>query len=575
MFDDAIFVSDDEGEEEERPREEEGVNYHDRIFPEDTPTPPEVKPVPRPISFIDITLEYIDHCGNNFRPGKTAELVDGTFIQIKSIVERHRTDYTETLLIGPCFKRCRSFEGLFPSKLNEVAMFSSSKDVSISRILRPRILIRTNASWPKFNDIRGYTKEEAENSGKLVCRWEATIPVHTSTRYLYTGVLRRLREDEVDPKFRVSDRKLRRGWRGPQDGVRPGVSEGNRYTFGDSFCGGGGMSCGAQAAGFETSWGFDFDKDACNTYRRNFPSAQVFMTPVDLFVTAFAERELQVDVIHLSPPCQPHSPAHTVPGKNDDENEAAGLCIGDILQKIRPRYATLEQTDGIIHRPEWFNVVMWSFVSAGFSVTWKVLQCVQYGTPQTRKRLFIMAACPGELLPTFPEPIYAQPNRVPTPFNLAQNHGLLPPRTLGDAIGHLDPDADLIDERNGGPHLRFTEPRATPNRWDEPLRNTIKAGSGNYDVHPSFLRRFTVRELACLQTFPDHHEFCGIFGMQRRQVGNAVPPVVGAAILGQVRKALEASDANDVDMEDEEDKEDDDECMGAEGGSQDNPLIID
>lgn len=63
--------------------------------------------------------------------------------------------------------------------------------------------------------------------------------------------------------------------------------------------------------------------------------------------------------------------------------------------------------------------------------------------------------------------------------------------------------------------------------------------------------------------------------MQRRQVGNAVPPVVGAAILGQVRKALEASDANDVDMEDEEDKEDDDECMGAEGGSQDNPLIID
>jgi DNA (cytosine-5)-methyltransferase 1 len=113
---------------------------------------------------------------------------------------------------------------------------------------------------------------------------------------------------------------------------------------------------------------------------------------------------------------------------------------------------------------------------------------------------------------------------------------------LRDAIGHLDPDADQIDELLGGPHLRFSEPRPTSQLLDAPLMGTVKAGSGCYDVHPSFLRRFTVRELACIQTFPEHHQFAGIFGKQRRQVGNAVPPVMAEALLRQVKEALEESD---------------------------------
>ena len=65
-------------------------------------------------------------------------------------------------------------------------------------------------------------------------------------------------------------------------------------------------------------------------------------------------------------------------------------------------------------------------------------------------------------------------------------------------------------------------------------------------MHPSHLRRFTVRELACLQTFPDRHRFFGLVSQQRRQVGNAVPPLMAEALLRQVRAAMRESDARDA-----------------------------
>ncbi|KAF8534225.1 S-adenosyl-L-methionine-dependent methyltransferase, partial [Trichophaea hybrida] len=471
-----------------------------------------------------------------YRPGKSVELLDGTFIRIRSIVERITAEGQDVLLRGPRFKRCKYFNGLLPPKLNEVAMYRKEDNVSVSCICRLRILILTNASFPAHNDVKGRTKAAVENEGKLVCRWEVSIPTSSATMFMSSGILRRLREDEADSMFRVSDRLLQNVWRGST--VCASTSSG-RYTFGDAFCGGGGMACGARAAGFINSWGFDHDLDACNTYSKNFPDAQVYPAPVDLFLTALAGKELQVDVVHLSPPCQPHSVAHTIAGKDDENNEAAGLCITTCLEKIIPRFATFEQAFGLVYRLDWFRAAVSGFIAAGFSVQWDILHCVQYGVPQTRRRLFMIASCPGERLPPFPKPTYGLPSSSPEHWH---ELGLLPPRTLRDAIGHLDPDADKVDEIFGGPHLRFSEPRLTPQLWDAPLKATVKAGSGCYDVHPSFLRRFTVRELACIQTFPEHHQFEGVFGQQRRQVGNAVPPVMAEALLRQVRKALEESD---------------------------------
>src|SRR5690606_21777597 len=181
------------------------------------------------------------------------------------------------------------------------------------------------------------------------------------------GFVRRLYEWEADEHYRVSDRSLREKWRGfnvqkakKEEKKNPAMSmvtedleRGERsyfvrkkkYTFADAFCGGGGASIGAHQAGFRIKWAFDKDKSARDTYIRNLPYVQFYHAEADNFL-ALSDAET-VDLLHLSPPCQTFSPAHTIEGRNDDANEAALFAIGSCLDLVRPRFATLEETFGI------------------------------------------------------------------------------------------------------------------------------------------------------------------------------------------------------------------------------------
>ena len=164
-----------------------------------------------------------------------------------------------------------------------------------------------------------------------------------------------------------------------------------RYTFGDCFCGAGGMSRGAVSAGLRINWGFDFNQAACQTYQMNF-----FGTPIyNVWANEFSEAKgnHRVDICHLSPPCQFFSDAHTVQGKDDDMNTASLFAIFNLLEKAKPRIVTLEQTSGLIRRhPIFFNAVINMFTSRGFSVRWKVMNCADFGLPQRRMRLFVIAS---------------------------------------------------------------------------------------------------------------------------------------------------------------------------------------
>ncbi len=167
--------------------------------------------------------------------------------------------------------------------------------------------------------------------------------------------------------------------------------ERRRYTFGDCFCGAGGMSRGAINAGLCIIWGFDFDRVACETYAMNF-----FGTPVyNVWANEFAngKGDYKCDICHLSPPCQFWSIAHTIQGKDDEMNTASLFAILRLLERAKPRVVTLEQTAGLIRRhPLFFNAVINMFTSRGFSVRWRVLNCADFGVPQRRMRLFIIAS---------------------------------------------------------------------------------------------------------------------------------------------------------------------------------------
>ena len=166
-----------------------------------------------------------------------------------------------------------------------------------------------------------------------------------------------------------------------------------RYTFGDCFCGAGGMSRGAINAGLRIAWGFDFDLPACRSYQLNFFGTPIYHVWANEFSNC--QRDLKCDICHLSPPCQFFSPLHTSNGKNDELNTASLFAIEALLKKAKPRVVTLEETAGLVkiglHR-DYFNAVINMFTSQGFSVRWKVLCCADYGVPQKRRRLVIIAS---------------------------------------------------------------------------------------------------------------------------------------------------------------------------------------
>ena len=82
------------------------------------------------------------------------------------------------------------------------------------------------------------------------------------------------------------------------------------YTFGDAFCGADGTSRGAKGAMLKVLWGFDYNPATIESFAKNFTDARCWAIAAHKFITVDFE-DFKVDVLHMSPPCQTFSPAHT------------------------------------------------------------------------------------------------------------------------------------------------------------------------------------------------------------------------------------------------------------------------
>ncbi len=128
-------------------------------------------------------------------------------------------------------------------------------------------------------------------------------------------------------------------------------------------------------ANLAVQWGFDSSFHAFEAYRADFPHAAVLLGATD-FIKKHDSR-FEVDILHLSPPCQAFSSANTTP--NPDKNKtkiATSMTLGGILSVARPRIVTLEQTPGILvikRNQEHYDEVVRQFTRLGFSIRRKLL----------------------------------------------------------------------------------------------------------------------------------------------------------------------------------------------------------
>ncbi|TAQ88962.1 hypothetical protein B7494_g2725 [Chlorociboria aeruginascens] len=316
-----------------------------------------------------------------------------------------------------------------------------------------------------------------------------------------------------------------------------------QYTFGDAFCGAGGTTRGAVMAGLKVKWGFDFNPQPCETWHANFPTAKCYQMASHEFVGRAEGSENQpgddvkVDILHLSPPCQYFSPAHTVDGQDDEMNIASLFAVASVLGVVKPRVVTLEQTFGIMASRFrfYFAALVQMFAMHSFSVRWAIIPLAQWGLPQRRLRLIIIASCPGEVLPSMPLPTHSED---PTP-------GLKPFRTISSTIRSIPLNAE-----NHDPASRIYEPDKCQAPYDgNQILPRAMTTSGGHNYHPSGKRDFTLREYACLQGFPLEHVFRGS-GI-KRQIGNAVPPCVAKVLFRSIKRDLMKADGVDEGAENE------------------------
>lgn len=479
----------------------------------------------------------------------------------------------KALVRGFPYARTRNLDGRIDARKNEVCAlleFDTNDDrpvkreqalveVALEDIKAVRILHKTNKAFPecRFDPCRYPTKEDRETKAPLTCRWVMTrfypdARYRRAQRPLDGEELRHFSESDVTKdRHRASDAERLTTWRRGCEKV-PGGSfvpksaqkaevepvldtsatstlPGQKYSVVDVFCGAGGFSKGAEMAGFKVMVACDHWSRCCETYRENFLDTDLHEKDVYSFITDTStdltvERE-PVDFVHLSPPCQFYSPAHTCSGKNDLANIATLFACEHIINVFRPRMFSIEQTFGLSQErySPYFNALIQGFTRYGYSIKWKVFHLVEYGLPQTRKRLFMMGAAPGETLPEWPEP----------------THSKEPTGKQKPLVSAVQACSRLVE----GWNLHNIKNDSTLDRvpWDgnKPLERTITT-SGGQCYHWSGRRELTLAEFAALQGFPPDFRFQSKY--IKKQIGNAFPPVVVKAFMKHIRKHLEKVD---------------------------------
>lgn len=338
----------------------------------------------------------------------------------------------------------------------------------------------------------------------------------------------------------------------------------------DFFSGCGGTSAGLQAAGMRIAAGVDCDPSAAATYRRNFPDATflegdvrgIDVAALDAAAAGGAESGL---VVSACAPCQPYS---TLRRRNPPGNRDRSLLLTllPFVDRLRPDAVVVENVPGMqkVQGASTFRRFVRALERGGYYVEWDVVDCRVYGVPQRRRRLVLLASRHG---------------RLPLP---AATHGpgLLPFATVQQWIGDLPPleagqvHPDDPNHRAGalGPlnlaRIRSLKPGQGRESWPEHLWLECHRGfDGHEDVygrlsphaaapvlttkctdltggrfgHPVQDRALSVREAACLQTFPRGFEFVGGLKSTTRQVGNAVPVLLAQRLGEKIVAHLAAS----------------------------------
>jgi DNA (cytosine-5)-methyltransferase 1 len=365
----------------------------------------------------------------------------------------------------------------------------------------------------------------------------------------------------------------------------------------DLFSGAGGMSLGLEEAGFRVVLGVDHYSFAVETHRHHFAGMSVeadLADPATIERVAKLLKRSRIEVLAGGPPCQPFSRAgrsairhRVLTGAADPHDERRDLWRSflEVVQLARPRAVVMENVPDMALDREMFILrsITEELEQIGYSVSARVIDTWRYGVPQMRQRLLLVAL---KNRVRFMWPVESE-KRV-TLWNAI---GDMPEveggwRPADGALGWVDyvgprteyqkwmrrnvPEADAYklfdhitrpvreDDRAAFESMthktKYTDLAPEYQRYrkdifddkykkldENDLSRTITAHiakDGYWYIHPRQPRTLTIREAARIQTFPDDFRFAGPPSVAFKQIGNAVPPLIGQVIGSAVRSSL-------------------------------------
>jgi DNA (cytosine-5)-methyltransferase 1 len=381
------------------------------------------------------------------------------------------------------------------------------------------------------------------------------------------------------------------------------------------YSGAGGLALGISRAGFRHLAVVELDKNACDTIQENKKRRveEVHRWPVfncDVRQFDFGSLPEGIELLAAGVPCQPFSIGGKHRGYSDDRNLFPQTI--DVIRRLKPQAVIIENVRGL-RRPSfarYFGYIelmltypeidprkgeQWvdhlsrleRYHTKGkrdglhYRVVHRILNAADYGVPQKRERLFMVALRADLGVEwSFPSPSHSSESllwkqycsgeywdrhevaarRRPEPEGDLRNHilklknRLIPPalkawRTVRDAICDLaKPQAQRGVDEPGLTHFAIHGARSyvghTGSPLDEPAK-TLKAGvhgvpggENTLALPDGSVRYFTIRESARLQTFPDSFVFPSSWTESMRQIGNAVPVLLAESVAKKVRATL-------------------------------------
>ena len=167
--------------------------------------------------------------------------------------------------------------------------------------------------------------------------------------------------------------------------------------FGDLFCGGGLGARGAVMAGCVPVLAVDGWDVASDTYRENFPSAVVHTSRIQKLDPRMLAKRHTIDILLTSPECTNHSPAKGSAPRSESSRELA-LTSLEWVKAFRPRWVVLENVPQMRSWKRYDEIVA-GLKQLDYAVREEVACATEFGVPQARRRLFIVADNKREPLP--------------------------------------------------------------------------------------------------------------------------------------------------------------------------------